>query len=42
MRLITVLILGAVVAAILGAHAYSEGWKRGRKAALGAGKESNS
>jgi hypothetical protein len=41
MRLITVLILGAVVAALLGAHAYSEGWKRGSKAALGGSRESN-
>jgi hypothetical protein len=40
MRLITVLILGAVVAALLGAHAYSEGWKRGSKQPLGTGKES--
>ena len=31
-RLITVLIVGAVVAAFLGAHAYSEGWKSGSKA----------
>ena len=27
LRLITVLILGAVIVALLGAHAYSEGWK---------------
>lgn len=40
LRLITVLIIAAVVAALLGAHAYSEGWKSGSKAALGARKES--
>lgn len=34
-RLITMLILGAVVAALLGAHAYSEGWKAGSKEAPG-------
>ena len=33
LRLLTVLILGAVIAAILGAHAYSEGWKAGNKTA---------
>lgn len=32
LRLITVLILGAVTAALLGAHAYSEGWKSGSNA----------
>lgn len=41
LRLIAVLIIGAVVAALLGAHSYSEGWKSGSKAALGARKESN-
>jgi hypothetical protein len=40
-RLITVLIIGAVIAALLGAHTYSEGWKAGSKAAVGARKESN-
>ncbi len=39
LRLITVLMMGAVVAALLCAHAYSEGWKSGSKAALGARKE---
>lgn len=39
-RLITVLILGALVAALLGAHTYSEGWRGGSKASLGS-KESN-
>jgi hypothetical protein len=29
LRLITVLVLGAVIAALLSAHAYSEGWKSG-------------
>lgn len=42
LRLITVLIIGAVVAALLGAHTYSEGWKGGSKAARGARKDSNS
>ena len=41
MRLISVLIIGAVVAAFLVAHAYSQGWKSGSKASLGANKESN-
>jgi steroid 5-alpha reductase family enzyme len=40
-RLITVLILGAVVAAFLGAHAYSQGWKAGSKASLSGRKEPN-
>ncbi len=31
LRLITVLILGAVVVALLSAHSYSEGWKGGSK-----------
>jgi hypothetical protein len=39
-RLITVLIVGAVVAALVVAHAYSEGWKSGSKAALSPRKES--
>ena len=30
LRLITVLILGAVIATLLGAYAYSEGWKGGK------------
>lgn len=30
-RLLTVLIIGAVVAAMLGAHCYSQGWKSGIK-----------
>jgi fatty acid desaturase len=41
-RLITVLIMGAVIAALLGAHAYSEGWKgSSRAAAMGARKNSD-
>jgi len=40
-RLITVLIIGAAVAACLAAHAYSEGWKSGSKAALSGRKESD-
>ena len=32
MRLLTVLILGAIIAAMLGAHAYSQGWQSGSKA----------
>jgi hypothetical protein len=40
-RLITVLIIGAGVAALLTAHAYSEGWKSGSKAALSGRKEPN-
>jgi hypothetical protein len=42
MRLIVVLIIGAVVAALLGAHTYSEGWKGGIKAAGGLRKDSHS
>jgi hypothetical protein len=42
LRLITVLILGGVIVALLGAHAYSEGWKGGSKAKIGAGKDSAS
>jgi multisubunit Na+/H+ antiporter MnhG subunit len=41
LRLITVLILGAVIAALLGAHVYSEGWKRGSKATVSPRKDSN-
>jgi len=41
MRLIIVLILGAVIAALLGAHAYGEGWKSGSKAAASSRKDSN-
>ena len=41
LRLITVLILGAVIAALLAAHAYSEGWKSGSKAAINPRKDSN-
>jgi hypothetical protein len=41
LRLITVLIIGAVVTALLVAHGYSKGWEGGGKAALGARKESN-
>ena len=38
-RLITVLIIGAAVAACLVAHAYSEGWKSGSKSSLNTRKE---
>jgi hypothetical protein len=38
-RLITVLIVGAAVAAVLAAYGYSEGWKAGSKAALGGRRE---
>ncbi len=41
LRLITVLILGAVIAALLGAHAYSEGWKGGNKATVTPRKDSS-
>jgi hypothetical protein len=41
LRLIGMLILGAVTAALLGAHAYSDGWKRGRKTAVSPRKDSN-
>jgi len=41
LRLITVLVLGAVIAAVLSAHVYSEGWKAGRKATLSSRKDSN-
>lgn len=33
LRLITVLILGAVIATLLGAHVYSQGWKSGKATA---------
>jgi len=42
LRLITVLILGAVIAALLSAHAYSEGWKGGSKATVSRRQDSNS
>ncbi len=41
LRLIAVLILGAVIAAFLSAHVYSEGWKSGSRVALGARKDSD-
>ena len=41
LRLITVLIIGAVIGALLGAYVYSEGWKGGSRAALGARKDLN-
>jgi hypothetical protein len=41
-RLLTVLIIGAIVAAMLCAHAYSQGWKSGSKAGAGARKDLNS
>jgi MFS-type transporter involved in bile tolerance (Atg22 family) len=41
MRLIAVLIIGAVVGAFLVAHAYSEGWKSGSRASLSSRKDSN-
>ncbi len=40
-RLIAVLIIGAAVGAFLVAHAYSEGWKSGSRAALNTRKDSN-
>ena len=40
LRLLTVLVLGAVIAALLGAHAYSEGWKSGSKATVSPRKDS--
>ena len=43
LRLITMLILGAVIATLLSAHAYSEGWKGGSKAAkVGSRQDSDS
>ena len=42
LRLITMLILGAVIAALLSAHAYSEGWKGGSKAKVSPRQDSNS
>ena len=41
MRLIAMLVLGAVVVALLGAHAYSEGWKSGKKSTVSSRKDSN-
>lgn len=41
MRLISVLIIGAVIAALLGTHVYSEGWKDGSKASANPHKDSN-
>jgi drug/metabolite transporter (DMT)-like permease len=38
-RLITVLIVGAVIAIVIGAHVYNEGWKDGSKAALSTRKD---
>ncbi|MGB7553742.1 MAG: hypothetical protein WBM04_05175 [Candidatus Korobacteraceae bacterium] len=40
LRLITVLIFGAVIVALLGAHAYSEGWRSGSKATVSPRKDS--
>lgn len=42
MRLLTVLIIGAVIAAMLGAHGYSQGWKSGTKAGASPRKDLNS
>ena len=42
LRLLTVLILGAAIVILLGAYAYSEGWKSGSKAAASSRKVSNS
>ena len=39
-RLITVLIFGAVIVALLVAHAYSEGWRGGSKATVNPRKDS--
>ncbi len=41
LRLITMLILGALIVALLGAHVYSEGWKSGSKAIVGSRKDSS-
>jgi hypothetical protein len=41
LRLIAVLVLGAVIVALLGAHVYSEGWESGRKATVSPRKDSN-
>jgi len=38
-RLITVLIVGAGIAILIGAHVYSEGWKDGSKAAASSRKD---
>jgi hypothetical protein len=40
-RLISVLIIGTVIVALIGAHAYSEGWKSGSRAKLSPPKDSN-
>ena len=40
LRLLTVLILGGVIVALLGAHAYSEGWKSGSRATASLRKDS--
>jgi len=40
-RLITVLIIGAVIAVLTGAHLYSEGWKDGSKTASSSRKDLN-
>ena len=40
-RLITVLIMGAAVGALVVAHAYAEGWKSGSKATLSERKQPN-
>ena len=42
LRLITMLILGAVIATLLSAHAYTEGWKAGSKARVSPRHDSNS
>lgn len=41
LRLISVLILGAVIVALFGAHIYSEGWKGGSRATVSSRKDSN-
>lgn len=41
LRLITVLILGGVIVALLGAHVHSEGWRGGSKSTVSRGKDSN-
>jgi len=40
-RLITMLILGAVIATLLSAHTYTEGWKGGSKATVSPRQDSN-
>jgi len=42
LRLITMLILGAVIATLLSAHAYHEGWKARSKATVSSRQDSNS